>query len=52
MFSIFANSLMTASRQKDWGAPMSGNEPDQRTRAERRRDSRDARRWLRQTGIR
>ncbi|MBY6201846.1 hypothetical protein KUV65_10765 [Maritalea mobilis] len=51
MLSIFASSLMTATRQKDWDAPDQSRSPDRRTRKERRRDQADTRRWLRNAGV-
>ncbi|MEJ6392947.1 hypothetical protein V8J82_06765 [Gymnodinialimonas sp. 2305UL16-5] len=43
---------MTATlHDRKWDAPDHWAHDDKRTRAERYRDSRDQRRWLRQTGI-
>ncbi|AHM03773.1 hypothetical protein roselon_01386 [Roseibacterium elongatum DSM 19469] len=49
MFTIFANSFMTASRQKDWGAPDPHPIPERRVRHKPRTERRELngpRRWL------
>lgn len=52
MFGILASTFKTATRQeRNWDAPDHWKVYDHRTRAERRRDEEERRRWLRMTGI-
>ena len=55
MFGILASSLKTATRTGGgggtWSAPKHWKDHDHRTRAQKKQDSYDQRRWMRQTGI-
>ncbi|MEM9318212.1 MAG: hypothetical protein AAGA70_04310 [Pseudomonadota bacterium] len=54
MLTIFANSFLTATRQKKWDAPDHWHEnehPPRSERANRIAEQQKMRRWLAETGV-